>query len=238
MSYYNKYIEYKNKYLKLKNQIGGNNITINVRNNYETKQHNIPINTFIKEIKKTISNNMMIIICKDEKPIILTDDCVLAAEHNNVTIHIASNLQRFIDAQNKGTSGSTYNQAMGELKNGRKETHWIWYCLPNIIRPNTSPTSTHFAIKDFYEAIYYICNDILRKRLLDMLKIILTKLKAGAHIETLMGMDVDVRKLKSCVTLFYHVFNYTKDNELKLLEDLKNITGEDNFTYNMINEFL
>lgn len=236
MSYYNKYIEYKNKYLKLKNQIGGNNITINVRNNDETKQHNISINTSIKEI--IISDKQLIIICKNEKPIILTDDCVLAEEHNNVTIHISSNFQKFIDAQVKGTSGSTYNQAMKELKDGMKTGHWIWYCLPNIIRPNTSPKSTHFAIKDFYEAIYYICNDILRKRLLDMLKIILTKLKEGVHIKTLMNSHIDVNKLKSCVTLFYHVFNYTKDNELSLLNDLYKITGEDDFTYNMINKFL
>ena len=69
-----------------------------------------------------------------------------------------------------------------------------------------------------------------------MLQIILTKLKEGENIQTLMGNDVN--KLKSCVTLFYHVFNYTKDNELKLLENLKNITGEDDFTYNMINKFL
>lgn len=235
MSYYNKYIEYKNKYLKLKNQIGGNNITINVRNNDETKQHNISINTSIKEI--IISDKQLIIICKNEKPIILTDDCVLAEEHNNVTIHISSNLQRFIDAQDKGDHGDTYNQAMKELKDGRKTGHWIWYCLPNITNKHqkTRP-SKFFAIKDFYEAIYYICNDTLRKRLIDMLQIILTKLKEGENIQTLMGNDVN--KLKSCVTLFYHVFNYTKDNELKLLENLKNITGEDDFTYNMINKFL
>jgi len=237
MSYYNKYIEYKNKYLKLKNQFGGNNITINVRNNYETKQHNISINTFIKDL--IISDEQLIIICKNEKPIILTDDCVLTEEHNNVTIHISSNVKRFIDAQDNGIiGGSTYNQAMGELKNGRKKEHWIWYCLPNIIRPNTSGTSKYFAIKDFYEAIYYICNDTLRNRLIDMLKIILAKLKEGVHIEKLMNSHTDVLKLKSCVTLFYHVFNYTKDNELSLLNDLYKITGNDSHTDDMINKFL
>ena len=34
-------------------------------------------------------------------------------------------LNRFIDAQNED-----YDRALKEIKNGKKESHWIWYIFP------------------------------------------------------------------------------------------------------------
>ena len=34
-------------------------------------------------------------------------------------------LNRFIKAQEK-----TYEKALNEIKNGHKETHWMWYIFP------------------------------------------------------------------------------------------------------------
>jgi uncharacterized protein (DUF1810 family) len=282
MSYYNKYIEYKNKYLKLKNQFGGNNITINVRNNNETKQYNVPVNTSImklktyilKNTKLNVLNNMMTIVCADEKSINLTDDCLLTNDHNNETIRvqekpITEEIKRFVDAQKYGAGGgNTYNQAMNELKEGEKKGHWIWYCLPNIKNKYQSTRNAQFfAIKDFYEAIYYISDDILRKRLIDMLqiiydeistqireddtqtdKMILEEMKRHSELMNddickLMGTNVDVKKLVSCVTLFYYVFEYTKMEGFTLLKNMKDMFEKylykkykDNFTYDIIKE--
>lgn len=36
-------------------------------------------------------------------------------------------LERFIEAQEK-----SYEEALKEIKNGRKETHWMWYIFPQI----------------------------------------------------------------------------------------------------------
>ncbi len=38
-------------------------------------------------------------------------------------------LQRFIDAQERE---GTYEQALTELRAGRKTTHWIWFVFPQI----------------------------------------------------------------------------------------------------------
>ena len=37
------------------------------------------------------------------------------------------NLKRFLDAQK-----SNYLDAINELKNGRKVTHWMWYVFPQV----------------------------------------------------------------------------------------------------------
>lgn len=37
------------------------------------------------------------------------------------------NLDRFLDAQK-----SNYPDAISELKNGRKVTHWMWYVFPKF----------------------------------------------------------------------------------------------------------
>jgi uncharacterized protein (DUF1810 family) len=46
------------------------------------------------------------------------------------------NLQRFINAQDGGTSTrrdfNAFEAAIEELRNGRKEGHWIWFIFPQI----------------------------------------------------------------------------------------------------------
>jgi uncharacterized protein (DUF1810 family) len=39
----------------------------------------------------------------------------------------SDNLNRFITAQSEN-----YNNAISELKNGQKRTHWIWFIFPQI----------------------------------------------------------------------------------------------------------
>lgn len=43
-------------------------------------------------------------------------------------------MDRFIWAQNaKSFWGNTvYEQALSELRNGRKSSHWIWYIFPQL----------------------------------------------------------------------------------------------------------
>ena len=38
-----------------------------------------------------------------------------------------NDLDRFIEAQK-----NTYNRALQEIKNGKKESHWIWYIFPQM----------------------------------------------------------------------------------------------------------
>ena len=45
-------------------------------------------------------------------------------------------LQRFVDAQDRG---GTYQEALAELRAGRKRTHWMWYVFPQLAGLGSSP---------------------------------------------------------------------------------------------------
>lgn len=103
-------------------------------------------------------------------------------------------LQRFIEAQN-----DSYDQALKEIINGRKLTHWIWYIFPQIKGLGFSYNSEYYGITSLQEAKDYLENELLRKRLFKITESLL--MHKGKDIESIMG-DIDALKLKSSMTLF------------------------------------
>lgn len=103
-------------------------------------------------------------------------------------------LQRFIEAQN-----DSYDQALKEIRNGRKLTHWIWYIFPQIKGLGFSYNSEYYGIASLQEAKDYLENELLRKRLFKITESLL--MHKGKDIESIMG-DIDAMKLKSSMTLF------------------------------------
>ncbi|MFM8847242.1 MAG: DUF1810 family protein, partial [Actinomycetota bacterium] len=47
-------------------------------------------------------------------------------------MNVPADVRRFRVAQERGgvEHGATYQRAITELREGRKESHWIWYVLP------------------------------------------------------------------------------------------------------------
>src|SRR5262245_66304254 len=72
------------------------------------------------------------------------------------------NLKRFLQAQE-----DDYEQALGEIKSGRKRSHWMWYIFPQIDGLALSSTSKHYSIKSIEEAKAYVDHQILGQRLLE-----------------------------------------------------------------------
>lgn len=103
-------------------------------------------------------------------------------------------LQRFIEAQN-----DSYDQALNEIRNGRKLTHWIWYIFPQMKGLGFSYNSEYYGITSLQEAKDYLENELLRKRLFEITESLL--MHKGKDIESIMG-DIDSLKLKSSMTLF------------------------------------
>jgi uncharacterized protein (DUF1810 family) len=103
-------------------------------------------------------------------------------------------LQRFIEAQN-----DSYDQALKEIRNGRKLTHWIWYIFPQMKGLGFSYNSEYYGITSLQEARDYLENELLRKRLFEITESLL--MHKGKDIESIMG-DIDALKLKSSMTLF------------------------------------
>ena len=103
-------------------------------------------------------------------------------------------LSRFVHAQE-----DDYEQALSELRSGRKRTHWIWYILPQIDGLAFSSTSKRYAIKSVDEARAYLDHPILGPRLLECAGALLRV--EGRSATEILGSPDDM-KLRSCATLF------------------------------------
>ena len=56
-------------------------------------------------------------------------------------------LDRFINVQEEN-----FEQALAEIKNGRKESHWIWYVFPQLRDLGHSDMAHFYGINDLEEA--------------------------------------------------------------------------------------
>lgn len=105
-----------------------------------------------------------------------------------------NNLKRFIDAQE-----ADYHIALSEVKNGRKQSHWMWYIFPQIQGLGFSETSKFYAIKDIVEAEEFLKHPVLGSRLINICNELLALKSNDAN--KIFGSPDDV-KLKSSMTLF------------------------------------
>ena len=119
-----------------------------------------------------------------------------------------NDLDRFIEAQK-----NTYNRALQEIKNGQKESHWIWYIFPQIRDLGHSERANYYAIEDIEEATNYLKNPILYARLIEISKALL-EVEEKTAIEIL-GY-VDAMKVKSSMTLF-HLANSEEKTYIEVL---------------------
>jgi len=92
-----------------------------------------------------------------------------------------------------------YETALNEIKNGKKETHWIWYIFPQLKGLGTSAMSEYHGIENIEEAREYLKHNLLRKNLLEICEILL-QLNSN-DILNIMEYP-DNLKLQSSMTLF------------------------------------
>jgi uncharacterized protein (DUF1810 family) len=105
-------------------------------------------------------------------------------------------LQRFVAAQD---AGGTYEQAVAELRQGRKTTHWMWFVFPQVAGLGQSATSRMYAISSLAEASAYLAHPILGPRLLQCAALV--RDARGRSAEQIFG-GIDALKLRSSMTLF------------------------------------
>jgi uncharacterized protein (DUF1810 family) len=106
----------------------------------------------------------------------------------------AYNLNRFIEAQSKN-----FTDALAEIKNGKKRTHWMWYVFPQIQGLGNSEFARFYAIKDLNEATAYLENPVLGNRLIEISEALLQLDSNDAY--QIFGSPDDM-KLQSSMTLF------------------------------------
>ena len=103
-------------------------------------------------------------------------------------------LARFISAQEP-----VYSTVVGELRNGMKATHWMWFIFPQIDGLGSSATARHFAIRSLDEANEYLAHPILGSRLIECTGLVNDV--DGRSLRQIFGSPDDM-KFHSSVTLF------------------------------------
>jgi uncharacterized protein (DUF1810 family) len=108
-------------------------------------------------------------------------------------------LIKFLDAQNQ-----VYLKALSELKNGKKDTHWMWYIFPQLNGLGSSETAQFYGIENRNEAKVYLQHPVLGQHLIEISSVVLQL--EGKTAAEIFGTPDDM-KLRSCMTLFANVEN-------------------------------
>ena len=103
-------------------------------------------------------------------------------------------LARFVEAQSHD-----YATALGEIRRGRKASHWMWYVFPQFEGLGGSPMSQRYAIRSLDEAGAYLSHPVLGPRLRECAEAVLAV--EGRSAREIFGSPDDL-KLRSSMTLF------------------------------------
>jgi len=112
---------------------------------------------------------------------------------------LENDLGRFLTAQEQD-----YSRALAEIKQGRKQSHWMWYIFPQISGLGFSETAKFYAIKNLQEATDYLKHPVLGQRLVEISNALLAV--SGKTANQILGSPDDL-KLRSSMTLFSLVDN-------------------------------
>ena len=107
---------------------------------------------------------------------------------------MASALDHFVRAQE-----NVYDEALAELRAGRKRTHWMWFVFPQLAGLGRSTTAARYAIESREHARDYLAHPVLGPRLTEAAGALLTV--EGRTAEQILGFPDDL-KLRSSMTLF------------------------------------
>ena len=103
-------------------------------------------------------------------------------------------LERFVTAQQ-----GTFGRAIGELREGRKRGHWMWFVFPQFAGLGPSATAQHYAIRGLDEARAYFEHPTLGPRLVEAARALIAL--GSTDLVEVLG-PVDAMKLRSSMTLF------------------------------------
>ena len=103
-------------------------------------------------------------------------------------------LDKYVSAQARD-----YDDALREIRGGRKRSHWIWYIFPQLDGLGYSPTAQYYGIRDLEQAKDYMAPPVLGPRLVEISEALLAL--PSSDPGAVMGYPDDL-KLCSSMTLF------------------------------------
>jgi uncharacterized protein (DUF1810 family) len=112
-------------------------------------------------------------------------------------------LQRFVEAQASGV----YEQALSELRSGKKGSHWMWFIFPQNRDLGRSPAAKFYGLSGHEEAVAYLAHPLLGPRLRECVAAVRAQLKIGNSLEAIFG-EVDAMKYRSSMAIFRHLESF------------------------------
>src|SRR5690606_36391517 len=106
---------------------------------------------------------------------------------------VAEGLERYVEAQE-----GVFERALGEIRNGLKRGHWIWFVFPQLPGLGRSPQSAYYGIRGLDEARRYLAHPVLGPRLDAATRAVL---QAGQPPRRIFG-ELEAMKFASSMTLF------------------------------------
>ncbi len=106
-------------------------------------------------------------------------------------------LMRFLIAQD-----DSYEEALAEIRDGQKQSHWMWYIFPRFDWPGASEVGRRYSIKSLDEAVAYLAHLILGQRLIAISEAAIAI--KGKSADAVFG-EIDAWKLHGCATLFARI---------------------------------
>ena len=105
-------------------------------------------------------------------------------------------LNRFIEAQRRG-----FQQALSEIRNAHKESHWIWYVFPVPVIKGISTSANHhfYALTTVENVREYMREPYLGSNMRTICEALIA-LQTNDAV-AVMG-SIDAPKLHSCITVF------------------------------------
>lgn len=104
-------------------------------------------------------------------------------------------IERFVRAQ----AGGVFEQALTEIRAGRKQNHWIWFVFPQVRGLGRSSMAERYGIASRAELDAYVNHPLLRTRLAEISRALLAL--PGKDPVAVLG-DIDALKVRSSMTLF------------------------------------
>lgn len=104
------------------------------------------------------------------------------------------NLDRFVSAQ-----AGVHEIALGEMRQGRKRSHWMWYVFPQLRALGRSDMALFYGIASIAEARAYLAHGVLAPRLEQVTRAVLTH--PDHSLGAIFGSPDDL-KFRSSMTLF------------------------------------
>lgn len=106
---------------------------------------------------------------------------------------------RFDLARFEAAQAPVIETALGELRAGRKRTHWMWFVFPQARGLGTSPMAERYGIASLAEARAYLEHPVLGPRLVACTEAVLAH--RGLSLHAIFGSPDDM-KFRSSMTLF------------------------------------